>query len=287
MTALQRPAAALLAAALALLAGACGDRPERDSHVARAGSGPSPVLAVTDLVTAVSPCDPGATPQERDAWFARRKATLERLRTAGAAVGNEAWRRYREERGAPVEVRIGLLDVASHNVPEETREHLVELVGVFGEDLALRRAACDLLADTSPEAAVATIEPVFEQRTRQQTYPPEDLMLAALLRAKRALGQDPTDLLAHVATDLRQAEGARHLALRELAGTHEPRGLVALEQILVESGTNSYLRRLAGQALLESLPREEFCAKVNAVLEREADLSFQIFLVDLIERNCR
>jgi hypothetical protein len=272
----------LLAAALA---GGCSEEPD----AARAESAPalSPALAVHDLVQAVSPLSTSAGPSEQNEWFARRKATLERLRQAGPEVGRAAWVRYREQPDEAVEVRIGLLDVAAHNVPEETREHLAELVTTFGPDLALRRAACELLAESAPRTAVEVLEPIVLRRSRKETYPTEDKMLAALCRAKRALGEDPSELLATVATDLHQSDDARHLAIRELAGTASPRGRAALDEILVESGMSSYLRRLAAQSLQKTLPEEEFCARANQVLEREADVNFQVFLASLIEASCR
>lgn len=276
----RRPLARALAGALLAALAGCGDEPAPGADAV------SPVLAVHDLQTALRPLAPGSGPLEQGEWHARRKATLERLRAAGPAVGRAAWEAYQSDADAPVEVRIGLLDVAAHSVPDATREHLVELVTRFGPDLALRRAACELLAASAPETAVETLEPILLRRVRKETYPPEDKMLAALLAARRALGQDPVEVLASIATDQHQADEARTLALRELSGTDSPRGRAALRELLVESG-NGYLRRVAAQSLLESLPRPELCALLQQVLEREADIDFQIFLARMQEASCR
>lgn len=276
----------MLVCLVAAVGAGCSEEPA-EARAESTEPAQSPALAIHDLVQAVQPLPPTAGLNEQNEWHARRKATLERLRVAGPEVGRAAWQRYRDQPDEIVDVRIGLLDVAAHNVPDETREHLMELVADFGPDLALRRAACELLAETAPSAAVEVLEPIVLRRLRKETYPPEDKMLAALCLAKRSLGEDPSELLATVATDLRQTDDARHLAIRELTGTQSPRGRAALDQILVESGLNSYLRRLAAQALQKTLPKEEFCARAAEVMEREADVNFQVFLASLVEANCR
>jgi len=183
-------------------------------------------------------------------------------------------------------VRVGLLEVAAHAAPEDTHDVLVDLVGVFGEDLYVRTRACELLAETFPEEAAEVLEPLLTERRRSGTYPPEDRMLAAWLTAKERLGEDPSQTLARMATDMNEYAEARHLATRRLAGTTDPHGRAALEQLLVESSGNAYLRRLAAQSLQETLPPEVFCKKIEEVANHEADPAFQVFLVDMSERNC-
>lgn len=243
--------------------------------------------AVRDLITAVTPLAPDATAGSRNDWFANRKRTLERLRAAGEGVGRAALAAYHEREDGLTEVRVGLLDVAAHGVPAETVDLLRELVVEFGDDLMLRTAACGFLAETSPAVAVDVLEPILLERRHTTTYPPEDQMLAAWLAAKRALGEDPSDVLAAVATNLSEYADARHMAVRELAGTESPRGRRALKQLLVESGANTYVRRLAAQSLQKTLPEEEFCTELEAVAAREANIDFQLFLANMLERYCR
>ena len=101
------------------------------------------------------------------------------------------------------------------------------------------------------------------------------------------LEQEPTPLLADLATDLNRAQEVRHLAT-ELLGEHPgPRSRQALEQLLVESSYNSYVRRKATQALRKSIPKDDFCTLVRQVLDREADPVFQVFLDNVLTEACR
>ena len=284
-----RCAAPSISVTLLLLTASCSEEAQAD-----AGSGQKSLppgitasTAVRDLITAVTPPASDVGLSERSDWHRRRKETLERMRIAGQEVGEEAWQIYSEDTDAVVDVRCGLLDVAAHNVPETTRAHLIEQIQTFGDDLMVRRQSAELLAELFPEDAVEILEPILRRRLRKATYPPEDKMLEALLAAKKTLGQDSSDLLAYVATDLTQFNNARHLAIRTLSGTKSEKGRGALRQLLVESGTNSYLRRLAAQSLVKTIPTEELCPLLEEVFDREADQNFQLFLLSLIEAHCR
>jgi hypothetical protein len=79
---------------------------------------------------------------------------------------------------------------------------------------------------------------------------------------------------------------ARHLAIRELGKHPGEASRKALETLLVESAGSSYQRRLAAQSLRASVPEEEACALFRATLEREADVNFEAFLIDMIEDFC-
>ncbi|MEW6073932.1 MAG: hypothetical protein AB1726_15230 [Planctomycetota bacterium] len=242
---------------------------------------------IRDLIAAVTPLPANASPAEKSAWFPRRRACLERLRAAGPAVGREALRVYLDRPDAESEARIGLLDVAAHGLPAESRPLLVELVTTFGAPLDLRAAAVRILGETSPAVAVDVLGAILHEERPRTTYPPLDQILEAWLAAARTTGADPVELLALIATDLARDNATRTIALRALGERAAPVGRQALEAVLVESSGNHYLRRIAAQSLQETLSPEEFCPLVRRVLENEADESFQVFLQDMLSRFCQ
>ncbi len=239
------------------------------------------------LMTALNPLRADALPVEKSSWYAQRKQTLERLRTSSRAIGLEALRVYREEPPPLPEVRAGLLDIAAHTAPEETRPLLVELVTRFGEHDLVRTEATQYLGETAPETALDVLTPLLSGHPDGRTYPPEERLLSAWIEACRKTGVDPVAMLATLATDLQRPQEVRHLATRSLGEFDSEQGRQALRALMVESGGNGYLRRLATQSLKKVLPPEEFCQLVRSVLEREADQDFLIFLEDARQKNCR
>ena len=123
----------LLLGSVLLLAAACDPEASADSSPLNDEAASSRVVQrdIRDLITAVTPASPTLPPIEKNAWFGRRKETLERLRQAGAEHGAEALRLYHERAESLPEIRVGLLDVAAHTTPEETRSILVELVSEY------------------------------------------------------------------------------------------------------------------------------------------------------------
>lgn len=75
--------------------------------------------------------------------------------------------------------------------------------------------------------------------------------------------------------------------MRELGKHDEPLARQALLAILTESTGNAYMRRLAVQGLVRTLPREEACQLFAEIADREADLNFALFLTDVLDKNCR
>ena len=242
---------------------------------------------IRDLITAVSPLPPDATAmQERD-FYLRRKETLARDRAAGPALAQKALDAYRARPDAIREVRAALLDVAAHGLPVETRPILVELLTTYGEDLGLRKAAVGLLGETSPGTALEMLEPLVAEATHRETYPPQDALLQAWLGAADALKHDPVPLLADVATNPRQDDVTRNLAIKALGRAPSSRGRQALELVLVESGGNHMARRYAAQSLAATVGKDELCPLLNRVFSNEADVGFQQFLASMLEENCR
>ena len=252
-----------------------------------AGAADSAAQEVRDLIVALTPPALTEIPVVKSEAFATRKRTLERLRQADAAVGLEALRVYQEAPPKLPEVRAGLLDVAAHTAPKACEELLVQLVITFGEDLTVRRAATEFLGACLPERALVELEPILHGKYDDRTLPPEERILAAWIQATEILKKDPVPLLAEIGTDIHRPQEVRHLAAKTLGRFPSPQGRQALELLLVESTGNGYIRRLALQSLLESLPKDEFCKLAKATQDREADTAFIVFLQDALDKNCR
>jgi len=242
---------------------------------------------IGDLIIALTPPPATSIPVVKSEYFATRKRTLQRLRSASPAHGAEALRVYREEPPSLPEVRAGLLDVAAHTTPGACEELLVQLTTTFGEDMLVRREATELLGECRPERAIQVLEPILRERYDGRTYPPEERMLEAWIRAKETRKEDPTPLVALIATDLQRPQDVRHLATRALGQHDSPLGRQALETLLVESSGNGYIRRIALQSLLAILPREGFCELVKKVQSREADTDFILVLERALDESCR
>jgi HEAT repeat protein len=291
---LPTPCSAVVRSALVLLAalvlasgcdevasgpGASGARGDADAR--------APARDVRDLITALTPPPGDAIPVVKSEYHLQRKRTLERLRGAGEAHGREALRVLREEPPSTPDVRAGLLDVAAHAAPEASEPLLVELTTTFGEDLLVRKRACELLGTTRPERAIEVLEPILRNEADGRTYPPEETMLEAWTAAMEALERDPVPLLALVATDLQRTQDVRHLATRALGRHDTPLSRQALETLLVESSGNGYIRRLALQSLRELLPQAEFCALVKRTQSNEADPEMIVFFQSALDLRCR
>ncbi len=224
---------------------------------------------------------------ERHAWHARRKETLERLRAAGEEIGRAALESFGQDEKRGHAVQSGLLDVAAHAAPEETRPILVELTTTYGADLGLRKNAVLLLGETAPELAVEILEPIIVATRRAVTYPPDEQMIEAWITASRKLGHDQGPTLARIVTDPNQSQEARHWAAKGLGEFESAIGLQALDRMIVESAGNNYLRRLCAQSLQKIMPREDFCARMEEIIQLEADQNFQLFLDSMLDKNCR
>ena len=267
-----------------LLVIACNPAGGGDTHAASLGE---PQRDIQDLITALTPPPPTSIPVVKNDWFVTRKRTLERLREADEAHGLEALRVLREAPPALAEVRSGLLDIAAHTAPQVSEELLVKLTTTFGEDLGVRKNACELLGACCPLKAIEVLEPILRERYDDRTYPPEERMLSAWLAANKKLELDPTPLLALVATDLHRPQDVRHLATRALGLRDSPLARQALQTLLVESSGNGYIRRLALQSLRDILPKEEFCALAKSIQDKEADPQMIDVLEKHLEASCR
>ena len=277
---------------LALGAGCSDAGPTEDpSGTAASASSASPRTGeveadIRDLVNAVTPPPATAGPGQKRAWFARRRDTLERLRLSDHAHGLAALARYRESPDAIHEVRSGLLDIAAHQAPEETLPVLEDLVNTFGDDMAVRTRAAELLPVASPTRALEILEPILRGERSGVSHPADEILLRAWNDAAKRLELDRSELLCLVATDLVREMAVRHLAIKLLGEVPGPRGRQALEELLVESSGNHLLRRFAAQSLRSTLPPDELCPLLRRVRDNEADPAFQIFLDDMVQKTC-
>ncbi|MFT5291893.1 MAG: hypothetical protein ACI8QS_002891 [Planctomycetota bacterium] len=287
--------------ALILLLHACGGDPGDETARAGAGeagdggettaaktpaSGSETRAELRDLVIAITPAPASATAGFRNDWFGRKRAIMERLRMAGPEFGAAVLAEFHEQRDGIEEVRIGLLDVAAHCQPAETEPILLELISNFGDNMGVRTVACDLLARTAPATALATFTPILLASKDRITYPPEERILKAWIRAADHEGAPKGEFLGDLAVQMTREHSTRQTAVRELANCEEPAAVEALKTIMVESSGNHLLRRTAAQSLLTMLPREDFCAHARQVFELESDQGFQVFLSDMINDNC-
>ncbi len=239
-----------------------------------------------DLIAALTPPPERSSNSVHDDWLARRRLALERSKEASPEFGSKALEAFEERREAPIAVRNGLLEAAANANPTAAVPVLAQLVAEYGEDLGVRTEACRLLGESGPERAIEVIGPILADPERPVTSPPDESLLAGWLRAHEILGREPLPYLALIATDIQRDESTRHLAVRALANYPSKLTTSALEEVLTESTGNAYLRRLATQSLLQVVPKAEFCPLVERVYDREADLNFQLFLADVIERHC-
>ena len=255
--------------------------PSRDSR--------SPRERIDELVQVFTPLAKTVTSDKTDAQFIRGEELLRELSAAGPAVGNEALARLKvavpEKR--PQAVERALLIVGARAAPDDSAVLLENLVKEFGTDIALRTEATLLLSEVHPARALEVLEPFVRRARQNQTLPPQEFLVRAYVTACERTKTDPVPAMADVAANLFMDEPARVRAVKEL-GTHTGNRLAekALSAILVESTGDGYLRRMAAQSLLAILPRESACSLLTQVAGKEADVNMQLFLKDMLDKNC-
>jgi len=243
---------------------------------------------IEDLIDALTPLEPDLTSDILDRHFRRGQDTLERLRLADKEVGIAALHAYANYEGDVSLVRSGLLDIAGHAAPGESQSLLSHLIVHYGHGIDDRTMAALVLARTSPEVYLEVARPYVKRKGRpMQTMPPDEFLVKGWVIACEQLGISPVPEMVDVVTNLMMESMARHLAAETLGRYEDPLGQKALENVMIESTGNGYLRRKAAQALRDSIPRETACTLFRNVLEREADSNFALFLQDMIYKNCR
>lgn len=266
-----------------LTLGACGDAAP-DARAAQEDV--APLLA--EIEAAFAPVSPSSTSDVQDRALERKRTTLERLRQRSPELGRAAWKRFGEIDPKDEELRIALLDVACHSAPDVVEDELVRMVTTYGPQysLRLRTHAVRFLSETAPARAVELLAPLLREPQRAMTYPPQETLVDCWIVASRKQGALDDRLLAEVAIGLTQPADARYRAIEELSRVHTPVAVDALKLVLTESGSDGYVRRKAAQAVIDGLPREEACALLAAVADREVDQVFLVFLADMLEKHC-
>lgn len=284
---IHRLTSAILAAGLLGFA-SCGDQAASASDTQAQNENTEQILE--RLIELSTELDPTLTSDHHDRHLHARRAFMEEMRQGSEAVGLAALERFQEVEEqaevAPILVRVNLLDVAAHTATEATQPLLEDLLLTYGHRIDIRTEATLLMGKVSPARAVELLTPILQKTKVTSTMPADEFLLAAYIDGCKGSNQDPTQVLADVATNIYKEDSARHLAVKELGKQDSKLARLALRQILVESTGNAYLRRKAAQAIRNSFSREEACEIFQLISTREADNNFLMFLADMIEENC-
>ncbi len=283
----------LLTLALGICMGtqsSCGDQAQSAAEAQVQAKSENTAKAIERLIELSTGLDPTLTSDHHDRHLHARRAFMEEIRQGSKEIGLAALDRFLEVEEqvevAPILVRVNLLDVAAYTATEETQPLLETLLLEYGHRIDIRTEATLLMGKVSPARAVELIAPILKRTKNTSTMPADEFLLAAYINGCKGSNQDPTGILADVATNIYKEDSARHLAVKELGNQDSKLARLALRQILVESTGNAYLRRKAAQAIRKSFAREEACEIFQLIATREADNNFLMFLGDMIEENC-
>jgi len=244
--------------------------------------------AIEEMIEALTPIEETVTSDITDKWFIEHNKLVGDLMGAGQEIGVAALTAFANFGEDVSNVHRGLLTVAAHAAPEDSRDLLKTLMLEYGFPMDDRAIATRLLAETSPATFLEHAEPFLRRRgIPHQTAPADEFFARGWVVACEKLDRSPVDILADVVTNMAMEPAARHFAAETLGRYPGPIGRAALETSMIESSGNHYLRRKAAQALRESLPRESACDLFFEVLRLETDYHFQVFLRSMIENNCR
>ena len=281
-------------AALVALGAGCG---EADAGGSPGSSGTSAATSddrpqvlldqeVGDMVVAFRLPPETASSAVQDDWLRRRRKILLDMKDRSPEFGAAVLAEFHERGDEPAVVRSALLEAAAIANPEAAGPVLVELVTQYGDDLGLRTDACRILGENVPARAHELFPDILLNPQRSSTAPPDEAMLDGWLTACRALELDPGTPLTLLATDMQRDAATRHLAIRALANYPGRISIAALEEVLLESSGNAYMRRLAAQSLIQIGEFETICPILQRVYDREADVNFQLFLHNTIQEHC-
>ena len=247
----------------------------------------APEARVARLVDILTPLDKPVTSDVGDARFHKGQDMLAELSSAGPEVGRAALRALQDRKDKVVDVERGLITVAAKADTAETQPLLENLVTQYGAAIELRTEATLLIAEVAPERAWEILQPMVTKQRPDSTTADSEFLVRAFVTACEKTGRSPVNELANVATNLFQQEAARVRAVKELGNYKDPLAAQALRAILVESTGDGYLRRMAAQALVKSLPRETACDILKNVADHEAEINMLQFLMNMLDRNCK
>ncbi len=284
---------ALTAAVLGLLAPSCNDAAEPGAG-ASAGTPTGKVsperaeALVAELVLALEPVPATATSDVHDRAFTRARKLREDLSRSGREVGLAALRAFQIRPDAPLDQQWPLLEVAAQNCPADLEPLLVKLVTTYDGErgMGLATQAVRILAESSPQAAIALYEPMLRAPWEHKTKPAQEALVDGWARAAKKLGLKDARILCDVLVDIRQPPDARYAAVNKLGEIGGDRAKAALKEVLLEASSDGLLRRKAAQVLVEVAPGKETCELLLHVSGHESDPAFLTFLGSMLDKHC-
>lgn len=245
---------------------------------------------IIGLLRDLQPLHESLTSDHHDRWYIRNRRRLEALeRDTRTDIGLAALRAFEKYPVRDFNVRRNLLRIAARVAPEESSVFLGNLAFTYGPYIEDRTEALLFYAEIAPEEFLDRARPYLDRAGRPfQTAPNDEFFATGWLKACEVSGEDPVPMMASVATNFALEPRARYLAVKSLkAYATSPLARAALETTLVESTGDAYIRRMSAQSVIGGYPREEACALLQKVANRESDMNFARFLDDVIQSNCR
>ena len=261
---------------------------------------------VEALIAAFVPLEAHVTSDRHDRWLGTQRALLTELKARSTpALAERALQAFEADPPHPDGVRVALLEVAAHGlaggasaapVPGGGLDSMLEeLIVTYdsGAGLRVRTEAVRILAESSPVRALEFFAPLLREDRPSSTRPPQSALVEGWLVAARSLAGSAaspetvdTRVLADVATNIFQPPDARYVAIEGLGELGGDLAGVALEEILMESSSDGYVRRKAAQALVRAVEPETLCPLIARLASHESDPHFLNFLADMLESNC-
>jgi hypothetical protein len=277
--------AALTVAILGVLAPSCS---ESSGPAASSLSRDQADALVAQFVEALAPVDPVATSDVHDRAFKRATKMREELSRAGREVGLAALRVFQSKPDAALDQQWPLLEVAAQNCPAELEPILTKLVTTYDGErgMGLATQAVRILAESSPQAAIALYEPMLRAPWEHKTKPAQEALVDGWARAAKKLGLKDGRILCDVLVDIRQPPDARYAAVNKLRDIGGERAKAALKEVLLEASSDGLLRRKAAQVLVEVAPGKETCEVLLHVSGHESDPAFLTFLGSMLDKHC-
>lgn len=245
---------------------------------------------IYELLVELQPIRADLTSDHHDRQYILNKRRIEALEQDDRPeVGWAALHAFTHYPGEDFHPRRTLLRIGARVSPEEATPLLKELSFTYGFKLGDRAEAVLLLAETDPEALMEGARPYLERKGRRfQTAPSDEFYARAWIKACEPSGEDPVPMMADVAMNIALEPIARYVAIDALAEhADDPLARATLQEALVESTGDGYLRRKAAQGIIAGFPREDACAWLQQVLRNESDQNMARFLDDMIQTNCR
>lgn len=245
---------------------------------------------ILDLLRAMQPLKESLTSDHHDRQYILNRQRVERLeREDRLDVGWAALHAFTNYPARDAVLKNRLLRIGARVSPVEARNLLVELTFNYGYPIEDRTSALEFLPEVDPAAVFEGAPAILEREGRRtQTAPEDEFFVAAWLKACDVAGEDPVPMMSSVAVNFALDPVARYSAVEALqAHADVPLARATLEQVLVESTGDGYIRRKAAQSILGGYSREEACSILTQVRSREADVNFARFLDDMVQTNCR